>query len=222
MEIDPMEPIDFDKLIRDKVLEEGNVHSQDANMARSGIWIGVQDKLKKGRFISLYHLAASIALLIVGFSIILFIIQRNYNSENRALIVKMDNLEKGYLERVSSMEEKELQIETLTSNLNNLESRIAGISQQKIEVPVKTVYRTDTIFVKTVEYLTQTSENEVLDNKDQEILVTKDADLTLKESSINASTQIDDLIYPSPTPKNQMDNPEKVKFKLGNIIARKN
>jgi len=107
--------------------------------------------------------------------------------------------------------------------LYNLESRIAGISQQKVEVPVvRTVYKTDTIVVKTVEYLARNDKNEILDDKDPGIGIEKDVELPLEEGPITASTQIDDLIYPSPTPKNQMDNPEKVKFKLGNIIARKN
>lgn len=228
MAIDLMEPIDFDTLIREKVLEEGNIHSKEANMARSGIWIGVQDKLKKGRFISWYHLAASIVFLIIGFSVILFIVQKNYHSENRDLLVKIEKLEKleiEYRARMSSLEVKEKQIQTLTSNLNSLESKIAGLSEQKLEAPVpvvKTIYQTDTIFVKTVEYLTQVPESEIGSTVDQNVLNEEVISDLLEKDQVIVSTQIDDKIYPSPTTKNQDESTEKVKFKFGNFIARKN
>ena len=155
-----MEPYDFDKLIRDRVLDEGNLHSREASNARQGIWMDIQDRVKKNpAFISWYHLAASILLLIVGFSIILFKVQNHYKSENETLLVKIEKLEKNFTEGASLLDTKDQQIKMLTSNMSNLENTLAELSDQQNDVPVtKVIYKTDTVFLKTVEYVTYVPE----------------------------------------------------------------
>ena len=225
METEHMEPFDLDKLIREKVLEEDNIHSREADNARAEIWTSIQDKTSKGRFISWYHLAASIALVIVSFTVILFLLQRKHTLENQELISKIESLEENYAQGESSIFEKDHQIKELTSNLNELESKLIVLSEKEFQpmTPI-VIYKTDTVFVKTIEYMAYTP-----DAQAETVEITSvDENLTIDPSDIKTDTKgssdppFDGIIYPSPDSRKKGKDEESIKFRVGTIIAKNN
>jgi hypothetical protein len=162
-----MEPFDFDKLIKEKVEEQGNLHSQSAEQARHGIWMNIQEDIKGRKFISWYHLAASIAFLLISFSIVLILVQKRYLNENQELLTKMENLQKEYVIGMNALSEKEKEITGLKTNVDLLEGQLSELevnNSQQPELPVSTViYKTDTVYVRTIEYVAYTPEEPVLE-----------------------------------------------------------
>jgi hypothetical protein len=212
-----MEPFDFDKLIREKVSEEGNIHSVESREAKPVIWKEIQDKQKKGGYVSWYHLAASILLLIVGFSIILFKVQRHYIDENEALYKKIEQLENDFSERVSLINNKDEQIQELTSGIDDLEKKIKGLSKQQIvKSEPRIIYVKDTVYQRTIEYVVYQPE------EDAEILETDEPVTRDEPEVVRTSIITESNIYPPRKSKESSDESEKIKISFGNYIAKEN
>lgn len=212
-----MEPSDFDKLIREKVLEEGNIHSVESKEAKPIIWKEVQELHKKRGYISWYHLAASILLLVVGFSIILFKVQKHYINENEALYEKIEQMENDFSERVSLINNKDKQIQMLSSGIDDLEKRIIGISELKnIKTEPRIIYQRDTVFQKTIEYVVYKPE------EDAETLPMDESVATDESEVVTASIITESNIYPPRKSKEPSDESEKIKISFGNYIAKEN
>ena len=93
-----MEPSDFDKILKSKIAEPGDLHEKEMNSAKPFIWSAVQKEIKGTRSLRWYHLAAAVLLLLICFSIILYALQNAHQKQLLILSDKIDLMESNHLE----------------------------------------------------------------------------------------------------------------------------
>lgn len=215
-----MEPSDFDKILREKVLENHDLHQQEMESARPFVWTAVSNEIGRKKSLNWYHLAAAIALLMITFSVVLVNLQKNHQQEIELLSNKIDQLEKSFVTQAERLQSKDAQLTSIKNELENVEMRFSSMDQQ-LPLPVKEsiVYRTDTVFVKQVEYVTVVEKNENNEaltaasdvNENQNVAIVQGKEITT-----------DDEIFPSSRFINEQKKSETVKLTFSPFTSRNN
>ena len=209
-----MEPVEFDKIIQKKLSENNELHAHDIESSKPFVWSAIQNKLGRNRSLTWIHLAAAVVLLMVSFSFILFSIQNSHESEIDALSEKIDQLQENYHSQKNLLASKNIQVESMGIELRQMEVQLADLQNQDQPQKESFIYRTDTVYLTQVEYITRFEEpesNEIIETVgDPEIL-----DIAQVES------EMDVAIFPSYSYRNTAAS-ESVKLKFGSFAEKKN
>lgn len=212
-----MEPKDIDNIIRGKVLESSDLHEQEMDSAKSFIWTKVQNKTSRKRLLTWYHLAAAIILLLVCFSFVFYIIQERHNNEMSLLSKKIDLLQKNHVSQEKLLKSKDQEMESLGDELKQVEQKFTSMLQQKPLAQKETlVYRTDTVYLKQIEYITA-----VTDPINSKEISANKTGMYPRQHEDTKEKEIDEAIYPSKLNMGKTQQSEPIVFKFGSLTARK-
>jgi hypothetical protein len=219
MKKEPMEPMDIDKIIKNKLQQSNDLHSHEIDSSKPFIWSAVQNNIRR-RTLTGYHLAAAVVMLLIGFSFILFSIQNSHNNEIELLSGKIDQLQENYISQAEHLYAKEIQTASLGDELKSLELKLTEMQLQKPTSQKETfVYRTDTVYVKQIEYI-----NTISDPVEMNIITTgneADPDALIKIAQIKVQ-ETDDEIFPSYTRQNDRKQTETRRFKFQSFSSGRN
>ncbi len=215
-----MEPFDIDKLIQKKLQEGTDLHQHEAKKAKPFVWAAIQNQVNRKKSPTWFHLAAAVIILFLLFSFVLFQVQNNHQKELHVIAEKMDQLESTYQSQASLLNAKNSQVDQLEAELKNVQSQFAGLAADGTSSHKETfVYRTDTVYIKQVEYQTVYSEP-----KDQE----ETMPAPLKETPLVAvsvpqqQNDRSDVIFPGNPELNNEKKPESIEFKFSSFASRRN
>ncbi len=216
MKIEPMEPFDIDNIIKNKLRESNDLHSHEMDSAKPFVWSAVQNQIGKST-LTWVHLAAAIVLVVLSFSFVLYYIQKGRKNEIELLSNKVDQLQKDYLSQAALLQTKDTQVASLGNELKNVELQLTDLQKQPLSQKETFVYRTDTIYVKQVEYIT------IVSGHDEPMEIVSDP---LEEQSEQlAMTKVpeiktDDAIFPSYSNPRNKQTSESIKLKFGSFTAK--
>ncbi len=214
-----MEPKDIDKIIKAKILESDELHKHEMDSAKPFVWTAVQNQINRKRSLRWYHLAAAILLLMISFSFVLHRIQKGHKNEMSMLSNRIDQLQSNYLMQVDLLQSKDTEIESLGNELEYVGLQLTDIQQQKPLLLHETiVHRTDTVYLKQIEYITRVSDPV----ESKEIATDAFVDQTEQMETGKVQEIKDDVIFPSYSKLDTKQEAETIKFKFGSFIARKN
>lgn len=207
-----MEPTDIDKLLRAKLEETSDVHQQEMDAAKPFIWSAVQKNVNNGHSLSWYHLAAAVILLLISFTFIFVNVQKSHDHEMVLLSNKIDQLQQNYLVQLEEINSKNTAVSLLASELKNVELKLSDLNQEKPIAHKETiVYRTDTVYLKQIEYITTVS-NPVMQNED--MVISEEGEIEQLAKAENLENEIDDAIYPSFASQGKKQKSETIKLKF--------
>ncbi len=213
-----MEPFDMDEIIRRKLQESSDVHQQQINAARPVVWEGIQSNISGRPLLRWYHLAAAVVLLILCFSFILYRVQQAHQQEIQQLAGKFDRMQKDYQSQISQLQTKNKEVETLGNQLQRVEQQLGNL-QTQTPPPVKEtlVYRTDTVYVTQVKYITAPG-----DSEDGKEVITKADEEPAKQIVATEASQIktDDAIFTSSSNRRNAPASETLKLKFGSFAQK--
>lgn len=214
----PMEPFDMDKIIREKLQESSDLHKQKMDSARPFVWGAVQQQIATQQSITWYHLAAAVVLLVIVFSAILFGIQQRHHQQIDLLANQLDEIQQSRVAQMEALRTKEIQAESLENKLRQVESLLVDLQQQSPAVKEVVVYRTDTVYVKQVEYITIAA-----DSTQSKELIADVAEKPLEEKRATESQEVetDDVIFLSSSSQSKDQPSEAIKFKFGAFSREK-
>jgi len=207
-----MEPSDIDKIIKGKLQETNDAHNQEMDSAKPFVWSAITKELKKKKSLSWYHLAAAVLLLLLSFSFIFYSIQQNHENEMVLISDKIDQLQKNYQSQLELLNSKDAEVKLLANELRGVELQLSDLGQFKpISQKEIIVYRTDTVYVKQVEYITSVSDPVISIEKTMDFEVEKSEQLAQAETQHN---EIDAVIYPSFVSQGKKQKSETIKVKF--------
>lgn len=214
-----MEPFDIDKIIREKLQENSGLHKQQMDSARPFVWGSVQQKIAVQGSITWHHLAAAVVFLLIAFSVLLYGIQQMHNQKIDQLTNKLDQIQQSRAVQVETLRTKETRAESLENKLRQVELLLVDLQQQSSEVKEVIVYRTDTVYVKQVEYITVAADS----TQPKELI----ADVVKKplekeeEATELQEVKTDDVIFLSSSSQSKDQPSEAIKFKFGAFSREK-
>lgn len=207
-----MEPSDIDKIIKGKLHESNDTHNQEMDSAKPFVWSAIQQELEKKKSLSWYHLAAAILFLLLSFTFIFYSIQQNHDNEMVLLSDRIDQLQKNYHEQLDILNSKDAEVKLLANELRDVELQLSGLEQMKpISQKEILVYRTDTVYVKQVEYITSISNPVIPMEKTIDFDLEKSEQLAQAEKQQN---EIDEVIFPSFVSQGKKQKSETIKVKF--------
>lgn len=203
-----MEPSDFDRLLRNKVSQQQSLHQKEMEAAKPFVWSAVYNEIGQKKSLTWYHLAAAVLLLLITFSALIFHIQKSHTSELADLSAKIDALENGLHTQTEALESKNTELVSLKEELKTVEARFEDANQQLPQAPKeKIVYRTDTIVVRQVEYVTVVEKPE-----ESEAFTSAKAEEPEAAVAHLAQKTTDDIIFPSSRLNESQTGTNKIKF----------
>ena len=208
-----MEPLDIDKIIREKLQESNDLHKHQMDSAKPFIWGAVQQKVTAKRVITWYNLAAAVALLMIIFSFILYSIQQQYRQQIDLLANKLDQMQQSYVSQTEALHTKDTQAELLATKIGQMEQMLAGLqAEQPLNPKEVVIYRTDTVYIKQVEYIKATP-----DFTHSQGLIAEIAEESPKreETAILPEIETDDVIFLSSSNLSRNQPSESIKLKFG-------
>lgn len=212
--------MDIDKIIRNKLQESNDLHRQERQTAKPFVWSAVQNQIGRKRSLRWYHLAAAVVILMISFSFVFYTIQNGHNKEMELLSSKIDQLLEDYASQVELLNYKESQVESLGNELRNFELLLTNLQQQKPLSQKETiVYRTDTVYVRQVEYINTAPdpiESKVISHSTMQAQPEQVEIIMVNEKGR------DDAIFSSYSYQGNSRSTEKIKVKFGPFTARKN
>ena len=186
-----MEPSEFDQIIKSKLEQENDLHQHEIERSKPFVWTAIQQTNKtKVASVPWYYFAAAIALLLIGFSFFLFNQQQVHDKQLSILSKKVESLQKTQDVTPSDIvAKKNEQIDLICHEMEQLELSLSSVNnnQPSANNIAHIVYKTDTVFVNAVEYIT---EYKVPIESKQE---NQDDPTSLLG---NESEKISDIIYP--------------------------
>jgi len=213
-----MEPFDMDEIIRRKLQESSNLHQQQINAARPVVWEGIQSNISGRPVLRWYHLAAAVVLLMLCFSFILYRVQQAHRQEIQQLAGKFDQMHKDYQSQITQLQTKNAEVATLGNQLQRVEQQLGNLQQQTPRPVTETVvYRTDTVFVTQVKYITAPT-----DPEDGKGINTKADEEPAKQIVATEASQIktDDAIFTSSSNRRNAPASETLKLKFGSFAQK--
>ncbi len=215
-----MEPIEIDKIIREKLLESNELHQHEMDSAKPFVWSAVQNQVRRKKPLTWVHLAAAAVLLMISFSFVLYNVQKGHKNELNLLSDKIDQLQINYSSQGELLLRKDIQVNTLSDELKNVELQLADLQQQKPLSPKETiVYRRDTVYLKQVEYITTVSDP--VGSNEIAIGIVEDKAEQMETTTV-PEMETDTAIYPSKSIQANNQQSETLKFKFGSFVTRKN
>lgn len=215
-----METFDIDKLIRNKLSESTNRHKEEMDSAKPFVWAAIREKVGKKRTITWYHLAAATVLLLGVFTYVLTVVQQAHQKEMNALAHKIEQLEKTHVLQRELIFAKETRVNTLQTELHQVAAELAQFRRKQPLVRASNViYRTDTLYLKEVEYRAVASQR---DDTPQKSAVPFDKEKQVERTTVPPDEQKkDDIIFPSRREAGHENQSEPLRVKLGAFAANK-
>jgi hypothetical protein len=207
-----MEPTDLDKIIQNKLKEYNTAHQQEMEKAKPFVWSAIQREMEPRKSMKWYHLAAAVLLLLISFTFVLQSVRKSHESELMVLSSKIDKLEQQFEVQNANLNSKNDQVTQLAEELKVVESKFNDVKQVEfVEVSERIVYKTDTVYVKQVEYVTKYEPSTIAKEVQQPL-----ADGALAKND-QRPANIEYAIYPRYSDRQQNIKSEKVKVKFGNL-----
>ncbi len=214
-----MEPFDIDKIVREKLQERNNLHKPQMDSARPFVWGAVQQQIATQQSFTWYHLAAAVVVLIIVFSAILFGLQRRHNQQLDRLANRLDQIQQSNVAQIDALRTKDAQAEFLESKLDQMEQALAGLQMEEPTAPKEVIiYRTDTVYVKQVEYITIAADSTQSKELTTDVV---EKPLERKEVAELQGTKTDDVIFISSSSQSEDPPSEAIKFKFGAFSREK-
>lgn len=186
-----MERSDFDNAIREKLQQKAGIHQIEMERTKLGIWSQIDHNLQLHQRKPWWLLAAATILLLIGLSYVLFHFQRQHQQELSSLKNQLDQVQNQYKQQTLAMKYKNEHVLTLEDQLSQMDVQLTAL---RIEEPQKVIervlYRTDTVYMTKVQYLTVTAPSaDPIENELEESAST----------SIERDESIKDSDEPNPT-----------------------
>lgn len=214
-----MEPFDIDKIIKNKLQESNDLHRHEMESAKPFVWTAVQNQIHK-RSITWYHLAAAVVMLMISFSFVLYSIQNGHKNEIAKLSGRIDQLQVKYISQEELLQAKETNAASLGNELKSLEIKLSELQQQKPILQKETlVYRTDTVYIKQIEYVNNTPDPMELKVVSANSSLSESDEM---ETTIAKEIETDQAIFSNYTYQDKRHASENIKFKFGSFTTRKN
>ena len=207
-----MEPSDIDRILKSQLEGANNAHQKELENAKPFVWAEVQKNLGKTRTLNWYHLAAAILFLLISFTFVFVNVQKNHDQEMVLLSNKIDQLQQNYQAQLGEINAKNTEVNLLATELKNVELKLSNLDQERpISQKETIVYRTDTVYLKQVEYITTVS-NPVIQNEDE--VISEEVEFGKLAKAENLENEIDDAIYPSLASQSKKQKSETIKLKF--------
>ncbi len=210
-----MEPYDFDKILKSKIAEPGDLHEKEMDTAKPFIWSAVQKEIKESRSLRWYHLAAAILLLLISFSIVLNSVQNSHQKQLMMLSGKIDLLEKNHQKQMEHLKEQNTELSMMIANQDRTREEQSEKSPLIVE---KVIYQTDTVFIKQVEYIQVDAQPKHADNPTEK----PEHKVVMANNRDTQKNEYDEIIYPVGSNQSSNKNSEQVKLKISAFTARRN
>jgi len=213
-----MEPFDIDSFVKNKLTEDNELHSKEIESSKPFVWTAVQQQINRKKSVTWYHLAAAVLLLLIGFSFILFNIQKGHQREMELLSDQINQLETNHQAQANLLQSKNSQVQQLSTELENVGIQLTALQQQNpAQQTQKILHQVDTVYIKQVEYITLKTSSPV-----EELEITPEKELvTYAENTAFQKKETDDIIFPSSSRLAKNEQSEAFKIKVG-PFARKN
>lgn len=211
-----MEPIDFDRIVKQKLEGENHLHNQQVTDSKPYVWAAIQQgKSNRAAGVPWLYAAATILIIFLCSVFLLFQQKEKSNLQLEQLTAKIETLQQNYRVIPTTVTaEKNGQIDLLCSEIDQLEKNLGRLKNQQMAAPTALttlVYKTDTVYINKVEYVTQyinpTNEEE------KELEKPKAPPESLPETT--------DIIFPdfSKPTRNSQKETASVKLKLASFEA---
>lgn len=211
----------LDKLIREKLGQDISLHEREIESSKSFIWSAIQRKTSEQKSLAWFHLAAAVIVLVIVFSFFFLKIQQDHQQELQLLTNRIESIQKYYSDQESTLLSKEAEINTLSSQIDELQIQMTGMGETSNSVEIKeverVVYHTDTVYVSEIRYVTAS-------NPDQSNLLPdseKPSDLNIITSVTSHDVERDDEIFPSQSTQKSIQSPESIQLKFGAFASNK-
>lgn len=186
-----MEPSDFDQLIKDKLANDNSIHAHEIEKAKPFIWTAIQNNIYKGTVVfPWYQVAAALVLLIICSSFLFYSLQLNHQTEITKLNTKVESLKSYYDQQAHVIIQKNDALLNICNEVDHLELLVNDLTEETTtnNVPRELlVFKSDTIFVDRVEYITQIIQSkDSLNNSDilnEELVEEQEEESTEKSES---------------------------------------
>ncbi len=213
-----MEPFDINKIVREKLQDNSDLHRQQMDSARPFVWGAIQQQIATQQSTTWYHLAAAVVLLAIVFSAILFGLQQRHNQQIDQLANQLDQIQRNSAVQIEALRTKDTQAETLENKLYQLELLLVDLQQKSPTVEEVVVHRTDTVYVKQVEYITIAADS----TQSKELIadVVEKPLERMEVAELQGSTT-DDIIFLSSSGQRKEPPSEAIKFKFGAFSREK-
>lgn len=215
-----MEPFDIDKIIKNKLAQDNEIHAHEMESAKPFVWSAIQNKIGSRKSLTWYHLAAAVVLLMISFSFILFGIQKGRHREIEQLSNKIDQLQKDYVTQAELLQYKNAQVESQGFELKNMEVRLTSIQENKPAAQSeKIIHQVDTVYIKQIEYITKIPDS----NDENKLVMGEQIEMAIQtEKTDKQETNIDNMIFPTTRNSEKSEQSESIQIKMGSFLARKN
>lgn len=204
-----MEPFDtdkFDALIRQKMSEPIDVHTKEIEQSRPFVWTAIQQKKP---LIAWWHLAAAVVLILISTGGTFIVQQRSHTREIQSLAQQVAELKHSYKQQELQLTSKQQEVQALGQELAQMETTIRDASDFTPPPPT-IIYKTDTVYLKQVEYITRLIEPET--PAESEVILT---------SNDPPEEPYTDIIYPSVRSRSSSDE-TGMKVRFGSITTQQN
>ena len=215
-----MEPFDIDKIIKNKLEQDSEIHAHEMESAKPFVWSAIQNQIGSRKSLTWYHLAAAVILLMISFSFILFSIQKGRHQEIEQLSYKIDQLQKDYVTQAELLHFKNTQVESQGYELKNMEVRLTHLQENKPAAQIeKIILQVDTVYIKQIEYITKITDS----NDENKLMKGEQIEMAIQtEKTDKQESNIDDMIFPSTRNAEKSEQAESIQIKMGFFLARKN
>ena len=117
---------------------------------------------------------------------------------------------------------KDLQVQTLAGELKSIEAKLVNnqqIPEKPLPEPRQIVYRTDTVYIKQIEYITTVSSpaTQTVNLPEDEVF-----EPARMESDVAQKRETDDIIFPSYQAQSKKQPTESMKFRIGSLVTKSN
>lgn len=211
-----MEPFDIDKIIKDKLQEKNTWHEPAREAAKPFVWEAIQRNVHRKKSLTWHHLAAAVVLLLIGFFFVLSTVQQRHRREMNELAHQLDQMQREYSTQVKLLQSNGTLVESLEHELRQVEQQLVDLRADKPLAPQETIiYRTDTVFVKRVEYIT-TVTDAIRSNEE-----TGTEALPEQPEIVEVpSRKTNDAIFLSASHLNNKRQSETLKFRFGSFAKK--
>lgn len=208
-----METFDIDNLIRNKLVEKNDAHQQEIESAKPFIWSAISQKAGKGRSMTWFHLAASLVLIVTGFTFILLQVHKNYQMEIENLSDQIEQLQRNNASERALVNKKNHQMDVLGAEMKDLKMTIIHLNRQKTVSPAEQIiYRTDTVYLERIRYVTiypDTAEAQNIEN-----YVNAGDRSNVNPESHEEDQKLDEMIFSGYSDQNKGQSTKSLKFKF--------
>jgi hypothetical protein len=214
-----MEPFEMDKIIREKLQLKSDVYRKELDEAKPFVWSAIQQQINVKHSPTWTHLAAAILVLFISFTFIIIKFNQRHKAEIIALVEKVDLMQREHQSEKAALQSKITQMSEMTDHLLLAESKLTKVVQANPGIQKDVIiYRTDTVYIKQVEYIT-TSDQPLRTPEPAVEAAANDPQLLVTQVRENKK---EDIIFPAERIRSEAQDSETIKLKFAAFTAGKN